>query len=65
MRIISWNCNGAFKNKINSILSLNGDIYVIQETEDPNRNSDLLDKLMSIINSMIILTLPMRFSHST
>ena len=65
MRIISWNCNGAFRNKINSILSLNGDIYVIQETEDPNRNSDLLDKLMSIINSMIILTLPIRFSHST
>lgn len=45
MRIISWNCNGAFRNKINSILSLNGDIYVIQEAEDPNKNSDLLDKL--------------------
>ena len=65
MRIISWNCNGAFRNKINSILSLNGDIYVIQETEVLNKNSDLLDKLMSIINSMIILTLPIRFSHST
>ena len=29
MRVIFWNCNGAFRNKINSILSLNGDIYVI------------------------------------
>ena len=37
MRIISWNCNGAFRNKINSILSLNGDIYVIQEAEDPKK----------------------------
>ena len=64
MRIISWNCNGAFKNKINSILSLNGDIYVIQKAEDQNKNSYLLDKLTSIINSMIILTLPIRFSHS-
>ena len=65
MRIISWNCNDAFRNKINSILSLNGDIYVIQETEVLNKNSDLLDRLTSIINSMIILTLPMRFSHPT
>ena len=65
MRIISWNCNGAFRNKINSILSLNEYIYIIQKAEDPNKNSDLLDKLMSIINSMIILTLPIRFSHST
>ena len=65
MRIISWNCNDAFRNKINSILSLNGDIYVIQKAEDPNKNIDLLDKLTSIINSMIMVPLPMRFSHST
>ena len=65
MRIISWNCNGAFRNKINSILSLNEYIYVIQKAEDPNKNSDLLDKLTSIINSMIMVPLQMRFSHPT
>ena len=34
MRIISWNCNGAFRNKINSILSLNEYIYVIIAFKD-------------------------------
>ena len=54
MRVIFWNCNGAFRNKINSILSLNEYIYVIQKAEDPNKNSDLLDKLMKQKIIMII-----------
>lgn len=35
MRIISWNCNGRFREKHSSILEYNADIYVIQECENP------------------------------
>lgn len=35
MKLISWNCNGALRNKLDRIDQLNGDIYVIQECENP------------------------------
>lgn len=34
MRIVSWNCNGRFRDKIENILSYNADLYVIQESEN-------------------------------
>lgn len=34
MRIITWNCNQSFKNKINLILSYEPDILIIQESEN-------------------------------
>lgn len=37
MRIISWNCNGKFRAKYKQILRLDGDIYIIQECESPNK----------------------------
>lgn len=36
MKIISWNCNGKFREKFNEIAKLNADIYVIEECEDPS-----------------------------
>ena len=33
MRIISWNCGGGYRKKIDRILELNPDIAVIQECE--------------------------------
>ena len=33
MRVISWNCQGGYKKKIDKILELNPDIVVIQECE--------------------------------
>ncbi len=33
MRLISWNCAGAYRNKIDKILELNPDIVIIQECE--------------------------------
>lgn len=39
MKIVSWNCNGAFRKKFLKISELGADIYVIQECEDPLRSN--------------------------
>ena len=35
MKIISWNCNGAFRRKFDALLPFDADIWVIQECESP------------------------------
>jgi len=37
MKIISWNCNGAFRKKFQFISQEEADIYIIQECEDPKQ----------------------------
>ena len=40
MRVVSWNCNGALRKKLEQLNNLGGDIYVVQECEDPQQCSD-------------------------
>ena len=37
MRIVSWNCRGKFREKFHYIETLDADIYVIQECENPEK----------------------------
>lgn len=39
MKIITWNCNGAFRRKYNLLDRFGADVLVIQECEDPARST--------------------------
>ncbi|MDX5420275.1 MAG: endonuclease/exonuclease/phosphatase family protein [Hymenobacteraceae bacterium] len=38
MKIVTWNCNGALRNKFEHLSTFEADIYIIQECEDPERS---------------------------
>ena len=40
MKIVSWNCAGAFREKYTSIIEEDADIYVICECENPAKQDE-------------------------
>jgi hypothetical protein len=41
VKIVTWNCNGALRSKLDKIDSLSADLYVIQECENPALSTNL------------------------
>ncbi|MGO4819999.1 MULTISPECIES: endonuclease/exonuclease/phosphatase family protein [unclassified Flavobacterium] len=39
MKVITWNCSGALRNKFEELINFQADIYVIQECEDPAKSN--------------------------
>lgn len=39
MKIVTWNCNGALRNKLDSLNEIDADLYVIQECENPETST--------------------------
>ncbi|MFZ3003257.1 MAG: endonuclease/exonuclease/phosphatase family protein [Undibacterium umbellatum] len=40
IKVLTWNCNGAFRKKWSTIADLGADLLIIQECEDPSMSSD-------------------------
>lgn len=40
LRIVTWNCAGALRKKWQHLQTLDADVYIIQECEDPSRSTD-------------------------
>jgi exonuclease III len=37
MKVVTWNCNGALRNKFQNLMEFEADIYIIQECEKPEQ----------------------------
>ena len=55
MKIVSWNCNGAFRKKYSILFEkIPADIYVIQECENPEKISNNKNKGLAVFSKISI-----------
>lgn len=47
MKILSWNCNGAFRKKLHLLDEFDADIYIIQECENPEQAKGVYEQWYS------------------
>ncbi len=55
MKVVTWNCNGAFRNKFETISVFDADIYIIQECEDPEQCKDIQYKEWAKITCGLVI----------
>ena len=50
MKIVSWNSAGGFRNKTEALLSLDADVYCLQECESPEKYERMFDNKLGDYN---------------
>ncbi len=53
MKIVSWNCNGALRKKVDKIAALDANVYIIQECENPQTVSTEFKKYLEFSQNYI------------
>jgi len=62
MKIVVWNCNGAFRNKYHLLENMKADILVIQDCEDPSRSTLIANGLTNTCGRVRIKTKESEYS---
>ncbi len=63
MKIVTWNCNGALRNKLAKLQEISGVIFLIQECEDPKVSKDILLSRLNWVSDNLELYIPCKINN--